>query len=83
MCDTVDNKTNAGKYDVQTRHAVDSQNCSTNRDPQTKLDADNLSEDKAHIPNYHNSSTTKTQISDYFIPSTTQKLKKSKLNNHK
>ena len=51
---------------MYTRHVADSQNCSTNRDPQTKPDADGTSGDKTQIPNYLNTSANKTQIPDYF-----------------
>ena len=66
MCETINNKTNDRKFDMGTRHAEDSQNFITNKDPQTKLDADNASGDKTNILNYHNSSTNKTQMLDYF-----------------
>ena len=32
-CETIENKTTDMKFDVQTRHAADSQNCKTHRDP--------------------------------------------------
>ena len=41
MCETIDNKTNDRKFYLQNRHTVVGQNWSTNRDLQTKLDADN------------------------------------------
>ena len=66
MCETIDNKTNERKFDTQTRHAADSQNCSTNRDSQTKLDVDNVSRDKTNTPGYPNISTNKILKSDYF-----------------
>ena len=66
ICEAIDNETNDKKLDVQTRHQADSQNCSTNRDPQAKPYGDNVSRDKTSKPNYLNSSTNKTDISDYF-----------------
>ena len=65
-CEAIDNKTNDRKFDAQTRHAADSQNCSTNRDPLTKPDAYNMRGDKTNTPNYLNSSTKQNQMSDYF-----------------
>ena len=38
----------------------------TNRDPQAKLDTDNISEDKTNKPHDLNSSTRKTYMTDYF-----------------
>ena len=52
MCETIDNKTTSRKFDVQTWHLVDSQNCRTNWDPQTKPDEDSMCEDKTNIPDY-------------------------------
>ena len=46
MCETIDNKTNDRKFDVQIRHAAENQNCSTNRSLQTKLDANDSSRDE-------------------------------------
>ena len=66
MCETIDNKINDKRFDAQTRYAADSQNCSTNRDPQTKSDADNAHGDKTNTLDYLSSSTNKTQISDCF-----------------
>ena len=63
MHETIHNKTNNRKFDMQTRHATDSPNCSTNKGPQAKSDADNMSGTE---PKYLNSSTNKTQISDCF-----------------
>ena len=37
MCGTIDNKTNDRKFDAQTRHAADGQNCSTNKCPQSQM----------------------------------------------
>ena len=48
------------KCDTQTRHAADSQDCSKNRDPQTNMDANNMSGDKTNTPDYLNSSVTPT-----------------------
>ena len=50
MCETIDSKRNDRKFKMQTRHAADSQNCSTNRGLQTNL----------------NSSTNKIQMFDCF-----------------
>ena len=66
MCETRDSKTNDRKFDVQTRHAADSQNCSATRDLQTRLDADDVNKDKTNISSCLNSTTTKTNMSDYF-----------------
>ena len=35
MCETIDNKTNDRRFDMQTRHATDRQNCSINKRLQT------------------------------------------------
>ena len=76
MCETIENKTNDRKFDVQTRHAADSQNCSTNRDLQKRLDADNTCGGKSNIPNYLNSSTNKTEMSHYFHSSDNKEVDK-------
>ena len=64
MCETVGNKANNRKFYVHTRHAADSQNCSTNMGLQTKSDVDNARGDKTHILDY--AGTNKTQMSEYF-----------------
>ena len=61
-----EDKTTGRKFDIQTKHAEESQNCKTNSDPQVKPDADSISEDKTNIPNCLNCSSCKTDMSDYF-----------------
>ena len=48
MCETIYNKTNDRKFDVQTRHAADSQNCSTTG-PTEKPDANNASKKQKEL----------------------------------
>ena len=79
ICETIDNKANNRKFGVQTRHAANSQNCSTNRGLQTKPNADNTSGDKTHIPDYLSSSKTKLKCLIIFIPVTTKKLTKEQV----
>ena len=50
---------------MQARHTADSQNCTTNMDPQAKPHADNASRDKTSIPNFLNFNIIKTHTSDY------------------
>ena len=66
MCETIGNKTIGRKFDSQTRHVADSQNCKGNRDPQAKPDVDSMSEDKSNLSDYLNSTRSKTNMPDYF-----------------
>ena len=66
LCGTIDIKTINRKFDAQTKHAADSQNCKTNSDTQVRSDVDNTNGDKTNIPDYLNSRTNKTHMSDYF-----------------
>ena len=77
MCETIDNNKSDRKFDMQTRHASDSQNCKANRDPQTKPDADNASGNKTNILDYLNFCTNKIHIIDFFHTSNNKKADRS------
>ena len=62
MFETIIYKTAGRKFDMQTRHLADCQNCRTNRDPQEKPDEDSTSTDKTDIPHYLNSSTPQANL---------------------
>ena len=42
MCEIIDNKMAGKRFDMQTRHLGDIQNCRKNRDPQTQLNEGNV-----------------------------------------
>ena len=72
------------KFNMLTRHAADSQNCSTNL--QAKPDIDNVGGDKTNTSDCLNSNTNKIYVSDYFYSSKTKEadpcmLKQSKSGN--
>ena len=48
--ETIDNKSKNRKFDMQTSHAANGQECSTNKDLQIKLEADNMNGDKILLP---------------------------------
>ena len=54
MCET-GNKTTGKKFESQTKHIADSQNCKTNKDPQAKPNESRLSKAKTNMPVYFNS----------------------------
>ena len=49
ICETIDNKTTGRKFESQTRHILDSQNCKTNSDPQAKPDTGSINKSKTHM----------------------------------
>ena len=71
MCEVRDNKTNDMNFNTQIGMQQTARIPGWNL--QTKLDADTVIGDKTNIPNYPNSSTNKTHMSDYFHCSNNKK----------